>query len=72
MIAALKRIALSRVFRGEKIVGHRDHGKEDEDEQRERDDLQSPAFAPGIGARSTAEPQADQRHCDRGAREIEE
>jgi hypothetical protein len=72
VIAALKRICLSRVFRSQKVVGHRDHGEKDEDEKDQRDDLQSPALSLDRGTRSTPQPQANQSNGDKRAREIEE
>jgi hypothetical protein len=57
LIAPLQGVGLGRILRREKIVGNRDDGEQDKDEQRQRNKLCPPAFAP---RRSESQPKADQ------------
>ena len=72
MSAPLNGVSLSRVLGGEQIVGYGDDGKENEDEQRQRNELRGKIYGAVGGARHPPQPQAYHGDGDKGPGEIEE
>ena len=67
MIAARAAIKFGRVLRGYKVVGHRDHGKKDQDDHRQSDQLRPPCAL----AQSMAHPQPEHERSQQRPGEIE-
>lgn len=69
-VAALERIGLGGVLGRNQIVGHRNDGEKDEDEQGQRDELGRATEAAVAATSRGPQPKAYQAGCDQGTREI--
>jgi hypothetical protein len=69
VIPAHKRVGLGRILSRQQIVGHRDHWKQDQDQQCEGDKLRFTIFA---RARRPPQPKAYDRQGHERARQVED
>ncbi len=70
-VAPLYGIGLGRVLRRHQIVGDRDDRKENDDQQKQRNELDSPVRTSVATLRRHAQPKADEARRHQSAHEIE-